>query len=40
MRAIALSNAGERQVEGARLGLTHVIGLGSARGIHILERAA
>ena len=31
--------AGERQVEGARIGLTHVIGLGSACGIHILERA-
>src|SRR5450432_4056982 len=30
--------AGQRQVEGARLGLTHVIGLGSACGIHILER--
>jgi len=30
--------AGKRQVEGARLGLTHVIGLGSACGIHILER--
>jgi len=30
--------AGERQVEGAKLGLTHVIGLGSARGIHILEK--
>jgi acetyl-CoA acetyltransferase len=30
--------AGERQVEGARLGLTHVIGLGSACAIHILER--
>ena len=30
--------AGERQVEGARLGLTHVIGLGSACGIHILEK--
>jgi acetyl-CoA acetyltransferase len=30
--------AGERQVEGARLGLTHVIGLGSACGVHILER--
>ena len=29
--------AGERQVEGARLGMTHVIGLGSACGIHILE---
>ena len=32
--------ADKRQVEGARLGLTHVIGLGSACGIHILERAA
>ena len=31
--------AGGRQVEGARLGLTHVIGLGSACGIHILEKA-
>ena len=29
--------AGDRQVEGAKLGLTHVIGLGSACGIHILE---
>ena len=32
--------AGERQVEGARIGMTHVIGLGSACGIHILEKAA
>ncbi|MDH3213936.1 MAG: thiolase family protein [Myxococcales bacterium] len=32
--------AGERQVEGARIGLTHVIGLGSACGIHILEKVA
>ena len=31
--------AGDRQVEGARLGLTHVIGLGSACAIHILEKA-
>ena len=31
--------AGSRQVEGARFGLTHVIGLGSACGIHILEKA-
>ena len=30
--------AGERQVENARIGLTHVIGLGSACGIHILEK--
>jgi acetyl-CoA acetyltransferase len=32
--------AGARQVEGAKLGLTHVIGLGSACGIHILEKVA
>ena len=32
--------AGERQVKGARIGMTHVIGLGSACGIHILEKAA
>jgi acetyl-CoA acetyltransferase len=31
--------AGDRQVQDARLGLTHVIGLGSACAIHILERA-
>lgn len=31
--------AGERQVEGARVGLAHVIGLGSACGIHVLEKA-
>ena len=31
--------AGARQVEGAKIGLTHVIGLGSACGIHILEKA-
>jgi acetyl-CoA acyltransferase len=30
--------AGERQVKGARLGLTHVVGLGSACAVHILER--
>ena len=30
--------AGKRQVEGAKLGMTHVIGLGSACGIHILEK--
>jgi acetyl-CoA acetyltransferase len=30
--------AEKRQVEGARLGLTHVIGLGSACAIHVLER--
>ncbi len=32
--------AGSRQVEGARFGMTHVIGLGSACGIHILEKVA
>jgi acetyl-CoA acetyltransferase len=32
--------AGDRQIEGARVGLAHVIGLGSACGVHILERAA
>ncbi|MBW2287450.1 MAG: thiolase family protein [Deltaproteobacteria bacterium] len=31
--------AGARQVENAKVGLTHVIGLGSACGIHILEKA-
>jgi acetyl-CoA acetyltransferase len=30
--------AGARQVEGAKLGLTHVIGLGAACAVHILER--
>ena len=30
--------AGKRQVEGAKIGLTHVIGLGSACGIHVLEK--
>ena len=32
--------AGDRQVEGATVGLTHVIGLGSACSVHVLERAA
>jgi acetyl-CoA acetyltransferase len=30
--------AGQRQVDGAKIGMTHVIGLGSACGIHILEK--
>jgi acetyl-CoA acetyltransferase len=30
--------AGKRQVKDARIGMTHVIGLGSACGIHILEK--
>lgn len=32
--------AGDRQVEGAKVGLTHVIGLGSACAVHILEKGA
>jgi acetyl-CoA acyltransferase len=32
--------AGDRQIEGAQLGLAHVIGLASACGVHILERTA
>jgi acetyl-CoA acyltransferase len=32
--------AGDRQIEGAKVGLTHVIGLGSTCGIHILEKAS
>ena len=31
--------AGNRQVDGARIGLTHVVGAGSACAIHILEKA-
>jgi acetyl-CoA acyltransferase len=31
--------AGARQVPGARIGLTHVVGLGSACAVHILEKA-
>jgi acetyl-CoA acyltransferase len=34
------AEAGDRQIEGARVGLAHVIGLGSACGVHILEKAA
>jgi acetyl-CoA acyltransferase len=32
--------AGDRQIAGATVGLAHVIGLGSACGVHILEKAA
>ena len=32
--------AGDRQIDGAKVGLAHVIGLGSACGIHILEKSA
>jgi acetyl-CoA acyltransferase len=31
---------GDRQIDGAKVGLAHVIGLGSACGVHILEKAA
>ena len=29
---------GKRQVEGAKIGLTHVVGMGSACAIHVLEK--
>jgi acetyl-CoA acetyltransferase len=32
--------ASHRQIEGAKVGLAHVIGLGQACGLHILEKAA
>ena len=32
--------AGPRQIGGASVGMTHVIGLGSACAIHILEKSA
>jgi acetyl-CoA acetyltransferase len=31
--------AGDRQIEDAKVGLTHVIGLGSACAVHVLEKA-
>jgi acetyl-CoA acetyltransferase len=31
---------GDRQIPGAKVGLAHVIGLGSACGVHILEKSA
>ena len=31
--------AGDRQVQNARLGLTHVVGFGASCAIHVLERA-
>jgi hypothetical protein len=34
------SEAGARQIDGVKVGLTHVIGLGSACAVHILEKAA
>jgi len=32
-------HAGSRQVEGARIGMAHVVGLGTAAAVHILEKA-
>ncbi|HYZ97798.1 MAG TPA: thiolase family protein [Acidimicrobiales bacterium] len=32
--------AGDRQIDDAKVGLAHVIGLGSACGVHVLEKAA
>ncbi len=32
--------AGARQIEGAKVGLAHVIGLGSACGVHVLEKSS
>lgn len=32
--------AGDRQIEDAKMGLAHVIGLGSACGVHVLEKSA
>jgi acetyl-CoA acyltransferase len=32
--------AGARQREGARLGLTHVVGLGTCAAVHILEKVS
>jgi acetyl-CoA acyltransferase len=34
------NEAGDRQIQGAKVGLAHVIGLGSACGIHVLEKSA
>ncbi|HEX4015646.1 MAG TPA: thiolase family protein [Frankiaceae bacterium] len=31
--------AGDRQIQGAKTGLAHVIGLGSACGVHVLEKS-
>jgi acetyl-CoA acyltransferase len=33
------NEAGDRQIKGAKVGLAHVIGLGSACGVHILEKS-
>ena len=31
--------AGDRQIQDAKVGLAHVIGLGSACGVHVLEKS-
>ncbi|WP_068076654.1 thiolase family protein [Novosphingobium lentum] len=31
-------HAGERQVQGAKIGMTHVVGLGTSAAVHILEK--
>jgi len=31
--------AGDRQVEGATIGMTHVVALGNACAVHVLEKA-
>ena len=31
--------AGKRQVEGARIGLAHVLGFGTSAAVHILQKA-
>ncbi|WP_157219242.1 thiolase family protein [Flavisphingomonas formosensis] len=32
-------HAGERQVDGAKIGMTHVVGLGTSAAVHIFEKA-
>jgi acetyl-CoA acyltransferase len=34
------AEAGDRQVPDAKVGLAHVLGLGTVAAIHVLERAA
>ena len=34
------NECGDRQIEGAKVGLAHVIGLGSACAIHVLEKVS
>mgnify|MGYP001234381709 CR=1 FL=1 len=39
-KSLRIARAFDRQIEGAKVGLAHVIGLGSSCGVHILEKAA